>query len=537
MTSPIPRRDDAIYGDDDKIIGDMSRIQQRLADRIDKIRGTTNTAGLDPNLAEILHSHMQDTQTHLTKGSDIAQVNLDQARSRMDMANEHGSRVRGLNTSIGTPGFGGGAPMRASGAGSAPRTGRGPIPAGPRYGSTPSAAPAPSAAPQQPAATHTSAGGSAPAAPATGSSQPSPQLNNRVPATAMRNGAYVPPVPAPMPDNYASTLNARADQARQQALNDQRERARAAQQQQLQAQQAQREQARQAREQAREKELEKRQQARQLEREQAMEEMEREQEERQREHEEKRAKAEKNEKLQEVIKEWRNEVSKMDLDHQDEVLDKGADAVSREEAVAIIEEALGDYYDEQDAADAAAGIDATEADGGAYSGGGGLAPAGSVGMDVSEVSFDNVNMGVMDDETIHAYIEDALDLNGWTTDPGVRQQIHNLMIGMAYHESGGDPNAANGSDSNAVGPIQYDGYPAQSSRGTWQTIPTTFASYHVEGTSNSIYDPQASAAASLAYMMDQYGMDPQTGAGIQEFASARGIDVNSGVSNGGYFGY
>ena len=135
----------------------------------------------------------------------------------------------------------------------------------------------------------------------------------------MRNGAYVPPVPAPMPDNYASNLNARADQARQQALNDQRERARAAQQQQLQAQQAQREQARQQREQERQKELEKRQQARQLEREQAMEEMEREQEERQREHEEKRAKAEKNEKLQDVLKEWRNEVSKMDLDRQDEV--------------------------------------------------------------------------------------------------------------------------------------------------------------------------------------------------------------------------
>lgn len=532
MTSPIPRRDDAIYGDDDKIIGDMSRIQQRLADRIDKIRGTTNTAGLDPNLAEILHSHMQDTQTHLTKGSDIAQVNLDQARSRMDLANEHGSRVRGLNTSIGTPGLGGGAFMRPGGAGSTPRTGRGPIPAGPSYGSTPSAAP------QQPAATHTSAGGSSPATPAPSAPQPSPQLNNRVPATAMRNGAYVPPVPAPMPDNYAANLNARTDQARQQALNDQRERARAVQQQQLQAQQAQREQARQAREEAREKELEKRQQARQLEREQAMEEMEREQEERQREHEEKRAKAEKNEKLQEVIKEWRNEFSKMDLDHQDEVLDKGSDAVSREEAVAIIEEALGDYYDEQDAADAAAGgIDATEADGGAYSGGGGLAPAASVGMDESEVSFDNVNMGAMDDETIHAYIEDALDLNGWTTDPTIRQQIHNLMIGVAHHESGGDPNAANGWDSNAIGPMQYDGYPYQSSRGTWQTIPQTFAAYHVEGTSNSIYDPQASAAAALAYMMDKYGMDPQTGAGIQEFASARGIDVNSGESGGGYFGY
>lgn len=526
MTSPIPRPDDAVYGDDDKIIGDMSRIQQKLADRIDKIRSTANTTGLDPQLAEILHTRMQDTQTHLTSGSDIAQVNMDQARSRMAIADEHGSRVRGLNTSITTPGYGS-APLGSAGSS---QSGHRTILAGPTY-AAPQAAPqpatthTPSAAPQ-PATTHTSAGGSAPAAPA----QPSPQINNRVPATAMRNGAYVPPVPAPMPDNYAANLAARNDQARQQALAEQQKR--------LQAQQAQREQARQAREQARQQELEKRQQARQLEREQALKEMEREQEERQREHEEKRAKAEKNEKLQEVLKEWRNEVSKMDLDHQDEVLDKGADAVSREEAVAIIEEALGDYYDEQDAADAAAGsIDAAGANGGAYSGGGGLAPAASIGMDESEVSFDNVNMGAMDDETIHAYIEDALDLNGWTTDPTVRQQIHNLMIGVAHHESGGDPNAANGWDSNATGPMQYDGYPYQSSRGTWQTIPQTFATYHVEGTSNSIYDPQASAAAALAYMMDKYGMDPQTGAGIQEFASARGIDVNSGESGGGYFGY
>lgn len=526
MTSPIPRPDDAVYGDDDKIIGDMSRIQQKLADRIDKIRSTANTTGLDPQLAEILHTRMQDTQTHLTSGSDIAQVNMDQARSRMAIADEHGSRVRGLNTSITTPGYGS-APLGSPGSSQA---GHRTIPAGPTY-TAPQAAPkpssaqpTPSAAPQ-PATTHTSAGGSAPAAPA----QPSPQINNRVPATAMRNGAYVPPVPAPMPDNYAANLAARNDQARQQAL--------AAQQQRLQAQQAQREQARQAREQARQHELEKRQQARQLERAQAMEEMEREQEERQREHEEKRAKAEKNEKLQEVLKEWRNEVSQMDLDHQDEVLDKGSDAVSREEAVAIIEEALGDYYDEQDAADAAGGIDAVGADGGAYSGGGGLAPAGSIGMDVSEVSFDNVNMGTMDEATINAYIEDAMDLNGWTTDPEIRQQLRYCMYQQALHESGGNPNAANGSDSNAVGPMQYDGYPAQSSRGPWQTIPETFATYHVEGTSNSIYDPQASAAAALAYMMDRYGMDPQTGAGIAEFASSRGIDVNTGESTGAYHGY
>ena len=146
-------------------------------------------------------------------------------------------------------------------------------------------------------------------------------------------------------------------------------------------------------------------------------------------------------------------------------------------------------------------------------------------------------MGTMDDGTIHAYIEDALDLNGWTTDPEIRQKLHYLMYNQAMHESGGNPNAANGWDSNAVGPTQHDGFPYQSSRGVWQTIPQTFATYHVEGTSNSIYDPQASAAAALAYMMDRYGLDPQTGAGIEEFAAARGIDVYSGHTTGAYVGY
>lgn len=242
--SPIPRPDDAVYGDDDKIIGDMTRVQQRLADRIDKIRGTSNTAGLDPQLAEILHGHMQDTQTHLTSGSDIAQVNMDQARSRMDIASEHGSRVRGLNTSIGTPGVSGGmSPMRPSAgpgisasAQPGPRTRR-TVPQGPSYstpitGSAPKAQAAPQPAPQQPAgATHTSAGGYQPvtnpnpAAPAGGYSAP---RYNPPQFAAPGNGMTPPQVPSTA---YApSTVNLptspqqgagwydQARQARQQAM-------------------------------------------------------------------------------------------------------------------------------------------------------------------------------------------------------------------------------------------------------------------------------------------------------------------------------
>ena len=246
------------------------------------------------------------------------------------------------------------------------------------------------------------------------------------------------------------------------------------------------------------------------------------------------AKAERDERLQEVLKEWRNEVSQMDAEHQEQVLDEAGDTVSREEAVKIIEEALGDYYANEAPVD---GVDPVAADGGAYAGGGALPPAGSIGMAEGDVSFANVNMGVMDEATAHAYIEDALDLNGWTTDPNIRSQVHNLMYLQMQHESGGNPNAANGWDVNAKGPVQSDGFPYQSSRGPWQTIPQTFAAYHVEGTSNSIYDPQASAAAALAYMMDRYGFDPQTGAGVAEFGANRGIDVNSGRSSGAYIGY
>lgn len=238
--SPIPRRDDAVYGDDDKIIGDMTRVQQKLADRIDKIRGTSNTAGLDPQLAEILHGHMRDTQTHLTSGSDIAQVNMDQARSRMAIADEHGSRVRGLNTSITTPGVAGGAvsPVRpTSGPGISASQQPGPhtrrtVPQGPSY-STPITGSAPKAqpAPQQPAATHTSAGGYQPvtnpnpAAPAGGYSAP---RYNPPQFAAPGNGMTPPQVP---PTAYApSTVNLptspqqgagwynQALQARQQAM-------------------------------------------------------------------------------------------------------------------------------------------------------------------------------------------------------------------------------------------------------------------------------------------------------------------------------
>jgi hypothetical protein len=91
-------------------------------------------------------------------------------------------------------------------------------------------------------------------------------------------------------------------------------------------------------------------------------------------------------------------------------------------------------------------------------------------------------------------------------------------------ESSGDPNACNTWDSNAKNPPGYssvkdygnDGIftkplngkltPFQCSRGAWQCIPQTFASYHAAGTSNNIYDPVASCAASILYVRANYGV-------------------------------
>jgi SLT domain-containing protein len=51
-----------------------------------------------------------------------------------------------------------------------------------------------------------------------------------------------------------------------------------------------------------------------------------------------------------------------------------------------------------------------------------------------------------------------------------------------------------------------DGYPGQCSRGGWQCIPQTFAAYHVAGTSLDMYNPIASAAAGMNYIILSYGI-------------------------------
>jgi SLT domain-containing protein len=72
-------------------------------------------------------------------------------------------------------------------------------------------------------------------------------------------------------------------------------------------------------------------------------------------------------------------------------------------------------------------------------------------------------------------------------------------------ESGGNPNAINLTDINA-----QHGDP---SRGLLQTIGSTFAAYHVAGTSGNIYDPLANVAAAINYAKHVYGPSLMSGSG------------------------
>lgn len=212
------------------------------------------------------------------------------------------------------------------------------------------------------------------------------------------------------------------------------------------------------------------------------------------------------------------------------VVGDDGEALSRDEVRDAIREVLEEFYED----DEEGLIDGIVSEG---NDGGNLDPTGLSGLSPDEVSFEKTVDGQLTDEQVWSVVNDAADLNGIPNDPEVRERWYNLMRPMGVAESGLNSSAANGWDSNAWGETQSDGYPFNSSRGIWQTIPTTFAAHHVEGTSNSIYDPQASCAAAMHYIMDRYGVSPDTSEGMDAFASARGIDLNTGRVVGTYKGY
>jgi hypothetical protein len=170
----------------------------------------------------------------------------------------------------------------------------------------------------------------------------------------------------------------------------------------------------------------------------------------------------------------------------------------------------------EDIADAKAGVSDGKAKG--------SEPIGTDGVGLKKTGH-----GPLTKSQMHAVLDKAMDNNGVTRDSKVRAKWHNLYMFMAEKESSFNPNAVNVSDSNAVGPRQVEGAPAKSSRGLLQTIPPTFARFHVAGTSHNIYDPVANTSASINYVIHNYHVDPSGGASFESFYQRR--------KAGGYTGY
>lgn len=145
----------------------------------------------------------------------------------------------------------------------------------------------------------------------------------------------------------------------------------------------------------------------------------------------------------------------------------------------------------------------------------------------AEVATNKTGLPPLNSSQLNAVIAQALTNNG-ITDPHVRKQWGGLLVFMAEKESSNNPDAVNCWDSNAHGAPKSDGAPGMSSRGIWQTIPPTFASNHVEGTSNNIYDPVACGSAAVRYIMRRYGVAAD-GTGLDAFLARRRAN--------GYTGY
>jgi phage-related protein len=99
--------------------------------------------------------------------------------------------------------------------------------------------------------------------------------------------------------------------------------------------------------------------------------------------------------------------------------------------------------------------------------------------------------------------------------------MESLPLGLASRvlfqmqtESGGNPNAINLTDSNAMA--------GDPSRGLLQTIMSTFRAYHWPGTSFNIYDPLANIAAAINYAFHRYG--PALMSGGMGMGSGHGYD-------------
>ncbi|WP_129841227.1 transglycosylase SLT domain-containing protein [Streptomyces sp. RFCAC02] len=96
-------------------------------------------------------------------------------------------------------------------------------------------------------------------------------------------------------------------------------------------------------------------------------------------------------------------------------------------------------------------------------------------------------------DDIEDWINEALDVMKKNDIPGTYDGIYSNLM----RESSGDPLTINMWDTNA-----HENIP---SKGLLQVIDPTFEQYHVDGTSENIYDPVANIAAACNYAADRYG--------------------------------
>ena len=94
---------------------------------------------------------------------------------------------------------------------------------------------------------------------------------------------------------------------------------------------------------------------------------------------------------------------------------------------------------------------------------------------------------------LHQWISTAL--GKLHMDPGLEGGIANMI----QHESGGNPNAINKTDSNWIA-----GHP---SKGLMQTIDSTFQGNALPGYNTNVYDPVSNIIAGTRYAVNRYGVN------------------------------
>lgn len=192
----------------------------------------------------------------------------------------------------------------------------------------------------------------------------------------------------------------------------------------------------------------------------------------------------------------------------DDSLPAGTKKISKKDLMELIEKAQ-----DGNTADSTADGKTIESKGSHY---GKLSNKGA--LSTSEVDLRPIQNAKLSRDEYLRVIDKALENNGITSSEAKAKWVP-MLEARLLQESGGQIAAVNKWDSNAVGEIQADGAPAQSSRGLVQTIPSTFAANHVAGTSTNIYDPEANVSAGIRYMMNRYNISAD-GSGVDTFHAA-----------------